>query len=115
MSTSTIAGDEMEKEFLADTDVMTSRGPPKHDFVRRNSELDEALDAEANIEPSTEDPVPVSDGGHDDPDPPPNGGFNAWLQVAGSFFLFFNCWYVLSLCLSSMMEATTDPTATGEP
>jgi hypothetical protein len=22
----------------------------------------------------------------------PNGGFNAWLQVAGSFMLFFNSW-----------------------
>lgn len=28
------------------------------------------------------------------PEPPPNGGFFAWLQVAGSFFLFFNCWCV---------------------
>ena len=23
---------------------------------------------------------------------PPNGGLKAWLQVAGSFFLFFNTW-----------------------
>ena len=23
----------------------------------------------------------------------PNGGFKAWLQVAGSFFLAFNTWY----------------------
>ena len=22
----------------------------------------------------------------------PNGGFQAWLQVAGAFFLFFNTW-----------------------
>jgi hypothetical protein len=22
----------------------------------------------------------------------PNGGFEAWMQVAGSFFLFFNSW-----------------------
>ena len=22
----------------------------------------------------------------------PNGGFEAWTQVLGSFFLFFNCW-----------------------
>lgn len=28
----------------------------------------------------------------DDIDLPPNGGFNAWLQVLGSFFLFFNSW-----------------------
>jgi hypothetical protein len=24
----------------------------------------------------------------------PNGGFKAWLQVLGSFFLFFNSWFV---------------------
>lgn len=24
----------------------------------------------------------------------PNGGLLAWLQVVGSFFLFFNSWYV---------------------
>ena len=24
----------------------------------------------------------------------PNGGFVGWLQVAGSFFIFFNTWYV---------------------
>lgn len=23
---------------------------------------------------------------------PPDGGFDAWLQVLGSFFLFFNSW-----------------------
>ena len=27
---------------------------------------------------------------------PPNGGLRAWLQVLGSFFLFFNTWYVLA-------------------
>jgi hypothetical protein len=30
-------------------------------------------------------------------DSPPNGGLIAWLQVAGSFFLFFNSWYVIFL------------------
>jgi hypothetical protein len=25
-------------------------------------------------------------------EPPPNGGLQAWLQVLGSFFLFFNSW-----------------------
>jgi len=24
----------------------------------------------------------------------PNGGLTAWLQVLGSFFLFFNSWYL---------------------
>ena len=25
---------------------------------------------------------------------PPDGGWRAWLQVAGGFFVFFNIWYV---------------------
>ncbi|KAG0651361.1 Aspyridones efflux apdF [Hyphodiscus hymeniophilus] len=29
-------------------------------------------------------------------DAPPNGGLRAWLQVAGSFFLFFNSWGVVN-------------------
>lgn len=28
---------------------------------------------------------------------PPNGGLKAWLQVAASFFLFFNTWYANAL------------------
>lgn len=30
------------------------------------------------------------------PPPPPNGGLQAWLQVAGAFFLFFNSWGVVN-------------------
>jgi len=29
--------------------------------------------------------------------PPPNGGTIAWMQVVGSFFLFFNSWYSVQL------------------
>ena len=56
------------------------------------STVEEALDAEANVAPP--DPVTTVDTekSDDDPGPPPNGGFKAWLQVLGSFFLFFNCW-----------------------
>lgn len=28
----------------------------------------------------------------------PNGGTMAWMQVVGSFFLFFNTWYVWLFC-----------------
>ena len=31
------------------------------------------------------------------PEGPPNGGLAAWLQVLGSFTLFFNTWYAPSL------------------
>ncbi|KAH1492592.1 hypothetical protein KXX06_002753, partial [Aspergillus fumigatus] len=30
------------------------------------------------------------------PPPPPNGGWMAWLQVVGAFFLFFNSWGVVN-------------------
>ncbi|OOQ89423.1 putative MFS monocarboxylate transporter [Penicillium brasilianum] len=50
-------------------------------------------------------PLPESDGSEVEnqppkepatPPPPPNGGLTAWLQVAGAFFLFFNCWGVVN-------------------
>lgn len=34
--------------------------------------------------PEPQPPVPSNE--------PPNGGVKAWLQVAGSFFLFLNTW-----------------------
>jgi len=64
-----------------------------HIASRRNSEstLEEALDAEANIGP-LQDVEVVNGEKNTEPGPPPNGGREAWLQVVGSFFLFFNCW-----------------------
>lgn len=44
----------------------------------------------AFVAPSVERMVAISAAGYEDP---PNGGLMAWLQVAGSFFLFFNSWY----------------------
>lgn len=53
-----------------------------------NGSVETMVEAEANaVEPK--DQVKEQQ-----PEPPPNGGWFAWLQVAGSFFLFFNCWYV---------------------
>jgi hypothetical protein len=54
--------------------------------------VDESIDAEAGFA-EKESPVAVSIKDEaEDPGPPPNGGAKAWLQVLGSFFLFFNCW-----------------------
>jgi hypothetical protein len=30
---------------------------------------------------------------------PPDGGFAAWLQVLGGFFIFFNSWYAIHLSM----------------
>jgi hypothetical protein len=88
MSSSTILEDELEEKHLS---------APRPDLARTESNLEKAIDAEAHIDilPAAENaPVLVNDG--DEPGPPPNGGLRAWLQVVGSFFLFFNCWYECS-------------------
>ena len=65
---------------------------PRLERTSTESTLNEALDAEANY--SQLQAVGADEQKFLDPGPPPNGGYYAWLQVAGSFFLFFNCWYV---------------------
>ncbi|KAI6891234.1 hypothetical protein KC318_g13913, partial [Hortaea werneckii] len=47
--------------------------------------------AEAAPEPNAKPPQPGPPGG-----PPPNGGLTAWLQVVGSWMLFFNTWGILN-------------------
>jgi hypothetical protein len=90
----------------------TNRTDPEKSFARltpipsSTSTVEEAIDAEAgftNVPPTQSAGVKTADG--DDPGPPPNGGFQAWLQVAGSFFLFFNCWYVKTLNSRTRMVA----------
>ncbi|KIX04723.1 uncharacterized protein Z518_05593 [Rhinocladiella mackenziei CBS 650.93] len=95
MSSSTIPDDELEieieKEKTVERDFPSSQLVP----VRAESTLDKALDAEANISHSPPEPVNITSSTTnvaDDPGPPPNGGLYAWLQVMGSFFLFFNSW-----------------------
>ncbi|KAG9779526.1 MFS-type transporter dbaD [Exophiala dermatitidis] len=91
MSSSTILDDDVEKE----TQAQRPHQPERLGLTRTRSSLDEALDAAANIdEDEDESGPPVNNTATSPADhaPPPNGGFHAWLQVAGSFFLFFNCW-----------------------
>jgi hypothetical protein len=79
--------EELEKRG-ADGDA---HGFPASRVVSRESAINEALDAEANIEPPTT-ATDLTTEKTSDPGPPPNGGLAAWLQVLGSFFLFFNGW-----------------------
>lgn len=73
--------------------MSNSRDTQEEGGLSDESTLGEAYDAPANITTTTAVPDPTSEK-DSTPEPPPNGGFNAWLQVAGSFFLFFNSWYV---------------------
>jgi hypothetical protein len=68
-----------------------ARGFSTSQAISKESAMDEALDAEANMELPTTATISTTDK-TSEPGPPPNGGFAAWLQVAGSFFLFFNGW-----------------------
>ena len=76
------------------------------------STLEDAFDAEGRIEPPSLDSEESYEKGereedegradvnvkaHGSPEEPPDGGLAAWMQVLGSFFLFFNCWYVMML------------------
>jgi hypothetical protein len=79
--------EDLEKWDIKDS----ARGFSASQVISKESVMDEALDAEANMEPPTAATVSTTDK-TGEPGPPPNGGFAAWLQVAGSFFLFFNGW-----------------------
>ncbi|KIV78901.1 hypothetical protein PV11_06503 [Exophiala sideris] len=94
MSSSTLRENELDKSIEENTNPHASRQRPDLTLHRTESAFSRALDAEANIDDSpTEDgPVPISEKNGHDPGPPPNGGLTAWLQVLGSFFLFFNAW-----------------------
>lgn len=70
-----------------------SEGMRDHDSDREpesatsKDEEKETPPAEAAPEPNAKPPQPGPPGG-----PPPNGGLTAWLQVVGSWMLFFNTW-----------------------
>jgi hypothetical protein len=79
---------EPEKEALGHREALQR---VTTDSTLGESVVNEALDAEANITAEDLQPPQVSEK-FEDQGPPPNGGLQAWLQVLGSFFLFFNSW-----------------------
>lgn len=56
------------------------------DLMAGNASVETMVEADTNTIP------PKIEVQEQQLEPPPNGGLLAWLQVAGSFFLFFNCW-----------------------
>ncbi|OAG41707.1 hypothetical protein AYO21_04171 [Fonsecaea monophora] len=84
MSSSTILEDDTEEKHLSAS---------RPEIIRIQSNVEKAIDAEANVNITpASDQAPLGEGDRVDPGPPPNGGFTAWMQVVGSFFLFFNSW-----------------------
>ena len=101
------ASSSSEKQAYADpttTTHLTASSQPhtrQHDpekllphltpVISSTSTVEQAIDAEAGFTNAAATPATVTKV-ETEIGPPPNGGFQAWLQVVGSFFLFFNCW-----------------------
>lgn len=79
-------------ETMAEKQSIQTYTPPADDYAsatRLSTPVEEAIDAEAEPgSPRSSTPMTFEKG----IETPPNGGSLAWLQVLGSFFLFFNCW-----------------------
>ena len=69
--------------------------PPVGDseVVPASEKLEETDPNNQEIKAAQVEQPPVNPTQQPAPSAIPNGGFNAWLQVAGSFCLFFNTWY----------------------
>ncbi|UNI18573.1 hypothetical protein JDV02_004833 [Purpureocillium takamizusanense] len=78
---------ENSKEKL---DCCSSSSPSPIDHEDSALETREAIEIEPSPPPS---PPPVDD---DDTASIPNGGTRAWIQVAGTFFIFFNTWGIIN-------------------
>lgn len=68
------------------------------DAVREKGSLEGSGQVTPVDKPEQAPPIPANE--------PPNGGLRAWLQVVGSFFLFFNTWYVDAGCRDSFQPLT---------
>lgn len=79
------AANTQRQESWPRPDTNSSRTQTE-DTLRPTTPVEDALNAEG---PSPSEAKPPKE---PEVEPPPNGGLNAWMQVAGSFFLFFNCW-----------------------
>ena len=89
-----MGGEDLEKNIDIEGDkevqVISSPGSRSNSIAIENAGLGLA----AEVQSHKKDAHAVST--TPAPEPPPNGGLTAWLQVAGSFFLFFNTWFVMS-------------------
>ena len=83
-----VHGDTRDGEPEGTRDHDSDRQP---ESATSKDEEKETPPAEAAPEPNAKQPQPGPPGG-----PPPNGGLTAWLQVVGSWMLFFNTWVSIS-------------------
>jgi hypothetical protein len=91
--TSRLSSSDEPKQHLnkPDNDPVSLRNDKDEEKFERDEPVEAAADAEAEIDAPKPSAPPGPPGG-----PPPNGGLQAWIQVAGSWVLFFNTWGLLN-------------------
>ena len=85
--------------------TVSARDPPIDDEKEielpvESIESDKAAEDDSDSVPAELEPVTTKAHSVNHVDSIPNGGLIAWLQVLGSFFIFFNSWSVFIPCPS---------------
>lgn len=76
--------------FSSDKEKATGHDDTDQDSPNFLSEIDEETAIDGSSPPQFHPAKPAA---------PPNGGLKAWLQVLGSFFIYFNTWGEFNLDL----------------
>jgi len=77
---------------LANMSANMSREQSEMVSLDMNRLMEDKKTSDTTLVPSGQDVEANPSGKMETPDVPPDGGFRAWLQVAGGFFIFFNIW-----------------------
>ena len=81
---------DKSKDFDEKDDTSSRSGPRDEEHALQSGKADDVE------RPASKDRIePEQPSQAKDTDPPPNGGLTAWLQVVGSFMLFFNTFGIL--------------------
>jgi hypothetical protein len=86
------AFDEKPSRHPSTSSSKSTRRAPER-VANQLHEKEEHVTEDEEEGPAAE-PVHSKSSAEKDASPIPDGGFQAWLQVMGSFFLLFNSWYV---------------------
>lgn len=91
MATTNATPSHVDQQDITDKSHLDS-GSDKHSEADNGADVEKAGDrpADGPQKPASEAPAGPPGG------PPPNGGLKAWLQVLGSWMLFFNTWGILN-------------------
>jgi len=77
---------------LANMSANMSRQQSEMVSLDLNRLIEDKKTSDTTLVPPVPDVEAVDPSKTETPNTPPDGGFRAWLQVAGGFFIFFNIW-----------------------